>query len=342
MSSASGSGSRAMVGSTHTSMPWSSSQVGEIPLLLYGTAWKGEATTSLTLQAFAAGFRGVDVAGQRKHYREDLVGEAVHAAKEELGIERSHLWLQSKFTPVSGQDLTGPVPYDQDARPRDAVLSSFRASLRKLHKGDRWSFRDDDEDDDDGKGKQRAWLDSYLLHSPLNTLEETLEAWGAMEELVERGQVRMIGYSNVYDARILEALRKSARRYKPRIIQNRWHHTSGHDVSLLSSFSPALSPNDNAADQAGIVYQPFWTLTGNPRLLRSDAVNDAASKHSWTASQVVYSFVAQGFGIPGLRCTVLSGTTDIQHMHEAVEAVSGDGRLTEEEVEQIRRIIYGE
>jgi diketogulonate reductase-like aldo/keto reductase len=291
----------------------------------------------LTLQAFASGFRGVDVAGQRKHYREDLVGEAVHAAKEELGIDRIQLWLQSKFTPLSGQDLTGPVPYDQDARPRDAVLTSFNASLRNLHKGDQWSFNATNE-----KGKQRAWLDSYLLHSPLNTLEETLEAWATMEELVEQGLVRMIGYSNVYDARILQALRRSAKRHSPRIVQNRWHHTSGHDVSLLSSFSPALSPNDGA-EAGGIVYQPFWTLTGNPRLLRSQVVKDAASKRGWTAAQVVYNFVSQGFGIPGLRCTVLSGTTDLQHMHEAVQAVlAKEDRLDEEEVEQIRKIIYGE
>lgn len=155
----------------------------------------------------------------------------------------------------------------------------------------------------------------------------------------------------MYDARILEALRKAAKVTEPRIVQNRWHHTSGHDVSLLSSFSPALSPNDYrlAADihdsstaVGGIVYQPFWTLTGNPRLLSSDAVGQAASKHSWTPAQVVYRFVAQGFGIPGLHCTVLSGTTDETHMREAVHAVLGEDELDDKEVESIRKVVYGE
>lgn len=156
--------------------------------------------------------------------------------------------------------------------------------------------------------------------------------------------------SDVYDARILTALRTSAKRVGPRILQNRWHHTSGHDVSLLSSLSPALSPNDfplpgpaNALDaNSGITYQPFWTLTGNPRLLGSDAVKIAASNHKWTAEQVVYRFVAQNFGIAGLGVTVLCGTTDEAHMREAVEAVLGSTDLQPDEIEAMRKVIYGE
>jgi diketogulonate reductase-like aldo/keto reductase len=72
------------------------SKLSKIPPLLYGTAWKGEATTSLVLQAFASGFRGIDTAAQRKHYREDLVGVAVEQAESELGIARELLWLQTK------------------------------------------------------------------------------------------------------------------------------------------------------------------------------------------------------------------------------------------------------
>lgn len=72
------------------------SQVPKIPPLLYGTAWKGEATSALVLEALAAGFRGVDVAGQRKHYREDLVGAAILQADADLGISRDKIWVQTK------------------------------------------------------------------------------------------------------------------------------------------------------------------------------------------------------------------------------------------------------
>lgn len=275
------------------------------------------------------------------------------------------------------------MPYDPNAKPKDAVRQSFEASLRNIHQGSQWYWPDDatrtqEQPSNEGSSriaskqsnKKTPWIDSFLLHSPLNSLEETLEAWYAMEELAIEGKVRLIGFSSeflilherdethyllvdIYDARILAALRRSAKRVAPRIVQNRWHHTSGHDVSLLSSFSPVLSPNDFAVEakvtdspdtkaSQSIYYQPFWVLTGNPRLLSSEAVLKAASTHKWTAAQVVYRFVAQGFGIPGVQCTVLSGTTDEAHMREAVHAVIGDEQLEDSEMDAIRKVIYGE
>ncbi len=40
-----------------------------MPRLIYGTAWKKEATTQLVIQAILNGFRGIDTACQPKHYR---------------------------------------------------------------------------------------------------------------------------------------------------------------------------------------------------------------------------------------------------------------------------------
>jgi diketogulonate reductase-like aldo/keto reductase len=40
-----------------------------MPRLIYGTAWKKEATTELVIQAILNGFRGIDTACQPKHYR---------------------------------------------------------------------------------------------------------------------------------------------------------------------------------------------------------------------------------------------------------------------------------
>jgi aryl-alcohol dehydrogenase-like predicted oxidoreductase len=77
-------------------------------------------------------------------------------------------------------------------------------------------------------------------------------------------------------------------------------------------------------------------------LLKSEAVQVVAATHDWTPEQVVYRFVAQNFGIPGLQVTVLSGTTDENHIREAVEAVMGHEVLQAHEVESIRRVVYGE
>jgi hypothetical protein len=41
----------------------------QMPRLIYGTAWKKEATTQLVIKAVLNGFRGIDTACQPKHYR---------------------------------------------------------------------------------------------------------------------------------------------------------------------------------------------------------------------------------------------------------------------------------
>lgn len=62
-------------------------------LLIYGTAWKGEKTGELVIQAFRCGYRSFDTAAQPKHYREDLVGEAIRKILAEGVIERSELFV---------------------------------------------------------------------------------------------------------------------------------------------------------------------------------------------------------------------------------------------------------
>lgn len=49
---------------------------------IYGTAWKRDETKSLVSQAIKSGFTAFDTAAQPKHYREDLVGEAIRGAFE--------------------------------------------------------------------------------------------------------------------------------------------------------------------------------------------------------------------------------------------------------------------
>lgn len=56
------------------------------------------------------GFRGIDTANQKKHYREDYVGDALLALKR-CGISRENFFVQSKYTyllhgPRSGRGLT--------------------------------------------------------------------------------------------------------------------------------------------------------------------------------------------------------------------------------------------
>ena len=58
-----------------------------MPSFVYGTAWKENATTGVTIKAINAGFRAIDTANQPRHYQEALVGDALLALKKE-GITR--------------------------------------------------------------------------------------------------------------------------------------------------------------------------------------------------------------------------------------------------------------
>ena len=78
----------------------SASTTASPPPILYGTAWKRERTCELVLAALRAGFRGIDTACQPKHYDEAAVG----AALETSGLRRADLYVQTKYTPLAGQD----------------------------------------------------------------------------------------------------------------------------------------------------------------------------------------------------------------------------------------------
>lgn len=75
-----------------------------VPRLLYGTAWKEDATQRLTELAVQQGFRGIDVANQRRHYDEAAVGRAISKTIRSGLLAREDLFLQTKFTFKAGQD----------------------------------------------------------------------------------------------------------------------------------------------------------------------------------------------------------------------------------------------
>ncbi|SPO29046.1 uncharacterized protein UTRI_05620 [Ustilago trichophora] len=353
----------ASAAATSSSSAAAAAAAAGIPKLLYGTAWKGDYTSDLVILALTHGFRGIDTAGQRKHYREDHVGQALSTAQSEMNLDRRDVWVQSKFTPRSGQDWSHPelIPFAHDDAVEIQVRKSLAASLRNLHPWLEFEPLDKvtakieanhangsgelDAGVEYGDTNGEAYIDSYVLHSPLTTLERTLKVWATMEVFVQLGLVRQIGISNVYDPDIFQAIARTTR-IPPCVVQNRWHYTTGHDVALLSLLSPTLSPNDYAnANGQAVVYQPFWSLTGNPNLLSSTEVQDLAIQKGWTPQQIVYAFLASGMNIPGLTVTVLSGTTNEQHMVEAVKAVDEAGKQDtwkDGELDRIRRVVYGE
>jgi diketogulonate reductase-like aldo/keto reductase len=246
-----------------------------IPWIIYGTAWKKESTAALVEQAISLGFRGIDTACQPKHYNEAGVGDGVVACQER-GIDRSELYLQSKFTPLSGQDPER-VPYDAKASLGEQVAQSFQTSLKNL---------------------QTTYLDCLILHSPLANQQQTEEVWQAMELIFDNGGARQLGISNCYDLQQFKLLYRNAK-VKPAVIQNRFYDEAQYDRTIR-----------DFCQQQRIIYQSFWTLTANPQVLAHTTLKTLAAKYQRSTAQVFFRYLNQINIIP------LTGTTSETHMRE--------------------------
>lgn len=251
-----------------------------MPSFMYGTAWKKEATTGLVLQAVDAGFTAIDTANQLIHYQEALVGEALLALAKQ-GVTRESLFLQTKFTPVNGQDHR--TPYDPKADLTTQVRQSFDSSLAHLH---------------------TDYLDSYVLHGPYTRYglsASDWEVWTAIEGLYESNKTKLIGISNVTADQL--ALLCERAKHKPMVVQNRCYAALGWDKDV----------RDICLAQ-GIVYQGFSLLTANRAVLAEPDVRAIAQRVGAGVAQVIFRFAMQIGMLP------LTGTTNPQHMADDLHA----------------------
>ncbi|KAJ1304263.1 hypothetical protein OPQ81_005423 [Rhizoctonia solani] len=274
----------------HTTTTIHTMALPNLPKIIYGTAWKKDQTKALVIQAILQGFRGIDTACQPKHYREDLVGEALSELYEQSRVSREDVFIQTKYTPIGGHDRSQPIPYDPSTPIPTQIRTSFQKSLANL---------------------RTTWLDSYLLHSPLDTPARTEEAWNTLCDLKNEGLVRRIGVSNTYDVQTLEFLQSIG---KVDVVQNRWYQGNAWDISVY-----------NYCLKHGIIYQSFWTLTGSPSLYRHPLITNIAKSKKATNAQVIYRF-AQSLGI-----IPLAGSTNEQHMKDGLDSEKLDigGHLDE-------------
>jgi diketogulonate reductase-like aldo/keto reductase len=217
----------------------------------------------------------VDTACQPKHYDEAGVGSGVARALA-AGLQREQLYLQTKFTPLSGQDPKR-VPYDVKASSFEQVRQSCLVSLSNL---------------------RTTYLDGLVLHSPLSPFERLLEVWRALEALVDQGLVRELGLSNCYEPEQFEALFAAAR-VKPGVLQNRFYAQTGYDRELRAF-----------CGQHGVIYQSFWTLSANPELLARPELRALAAGRGVTPAQLFFRALTQ------LGIVPLTGTTSEEHMRQ--------------------------
>ena len=177
---------------------------GEMPVLGFGTLIPDAATTiSATRNALEAGFRHFDCAERYGNERE--VGEALQAGRDALGIAREDIFVTTKLWNTNHQP--------------ERVRPAFEASLERL---------------------RLDYLDLYLSHTPFafqpgenhdprdpegNILYDRgvtlLDTWGAMERLVDTGQCRAIGLSDITLDGLIPIYESA--RIKPAVIQVEAH-----------------------------------------------------------------------------------------------------------------------
>ncbi len=245
-----------------------------IPNMIYGTAWKKDKTSNLVYEALKEGFRGIDTAGQPKHYNEKGVGEGINKSIKDNIITRNDLYIQTKFTPIDGQDKNN-MPYEITDDLKIQVRKSFENSKKNL---------------------QVEYIDSYILHSPIFPGKKLIEAWLTMEEFYSLKEVGQLGISNCYDLDVLKYLYKNSD-IKPAIVQNRFYAQSGYDKEIRIW-----------CKQKGILYQSFWSLTANPEIVNSSVINQLSKKYNKTKEQIFYKFLNE------LEIIPLNGTTSNEHM----------------------------
>ena len=134
------------------------------------------------------------------------------------------------------------------------------------------------------------------------------EGWhmigGPSAQLVKSNQKlsRALGISNVTLPVVREIYNSST--VKPSVVQNRFYAQTGYDGPLRAF-----------CREHGITYQSFWTLTGNPKLLKSKPVHDLAQATAVSVPTALYALVME------LGVEVLNGTTSAEHMRDDIDGV---------------------
>lgn len=160
-----------------------------------------------------------------------------------------------------------------------------------------------------------SYVDALVLHGPLKSHNQNLIVWREFERFVDEGKVRQLGVSNFYNVAELSRLYDAAR-IKPKVLQNRFFE--------YSKSAEYIRAKD-------ITYQSFWTLTSHPEILNSAAVLKLGQSKSKSSAQLLFAYLIQRGVVP------LTGTTDIEHMKEDLDAVNI--KLAEEEMKIFDKLI---
>lgn len=190
---------------------------------------------------------------------------------------------------MSGQD-PNDLPYD----PTSSITAQVQSSLRQSPHNLRPTNNDLGDE---------AYVDCLILHSPLSTFAETLEAWIALESFVPH-KVRRLGLSNI-NLPMLSMLYE-ATTIKPMVVQNRFYQGTEYDVPVRA-----------LCRETGILYEAFWTVSANPQLLHTQPVLTLSSGLGIEKAVALYALIV-GLG----NTAILNGTTNMERMKNDLEGLA--------------------
>ena len=235
-----------------------------MPALGFGTLIPDAAVTiSATRDALEAGFRHFDCAERYRNERE--VGEALQAGLAAGGIGRENIFVTTKL-------------WNSNHRP-ERVEPAFEASLDRL---------------------RLSYLDLYLIHTPFafqpgdeqdprdqngNVVYDRgvtlLDTWRAMESLVDHGECRAIGLSDITLDGLLPIYESA--RIKPAVVQVE-SHPHLPETELLEF-----------CKEKGIVLLAFAPLGhgARPGPLEDPVITAIAARVQKTPAQVLLAWAVQ-------------------------------------------------
>jgi len=237
---------------------------GAIPALGFGTLIPDPlATKQATKTALEVGFRHFDCA--ERYRNEQAVGDAMQEVIKEGTIQRKDIFVTTKL-------------WNNNHRP-DRVKPAFEASRRRL---------------------QLDYVDCYLIHTPFafrpgdeqDPRDEhgqviydagvtLVETWQALERLVDEGQCKSIGLSDISLEKVQEIVK--AARIKPAVVQVESH-----------PYLPEWELLDFCRQQ-GIVLLAFAPLAHGmePKLLDNPVITTIAQRVQKTPAQVALAWAIQ-------------------------------------------------
>lgn len=165
------------------------------------------------------------------------------------------------------------------------------------------------------------YIDLVLMHSPCVSLEEILERYSHMEDIVRAGKVRAIGVSN-FNASLLDAFVPKTN-IKPAVNQVPFS-IGGHNLmeTLRGNDDPTLAK----CKELGITLSAYGPLGGTTSIdvLHNPQVVAVAATHNRSTAQIALRWLVQ-LGIPAVT------STDSLN-HATADLAVYDFELSEEEM----------